>query len=138
MGRPAVMPHNRARYQRGCRCNVCCLAEATYQKRRRHGIAGAVAPIPGGGVVAEQGPGRNERAVRAELDGLGDHGRPGLAEGVITVSRVLDNPVCVAQHPSAARVLARLLDELRKNRGAPARGRLAAVRQMSARSPDAG
>lgn len=51
------------------------------------------------------GPGEFERAVKAELDGLGDltaAERPGQAAQAIAMARILDNPAATPQHPSAA------------------------------------
>ena len=53
------------------------------------------------------------------------------------LARVLDSPLAIAQHPSAAHRLSETLDKIRK--GADGRtGRLAAVRQMTRNSKATG
>jgi hypothetical protein len=66
-------------------------------------------------VVPELPRRRVEAAVELELAGLPAAAeRPGLAAAALALARVLDNPRAMSPHPPAARVLARLLDELRK------------------------
>lgn len=80
-------------------------------------------------------PGRVEAAVLREVGGLSAAvKREGLVESVLSMARVLDNPLCVTTHPSAARQLSLGLDKLHAA-SLPAKGRLASVAAMSARRP---
>ena len=119
----------RARYKAGCRCVECKLAEANYHKARRHGVT-PISSAPSNAPEAEPGHGAVEDGVLAELDGIAAaDARPGLKQTALALARVLDNPLTVAQHPSAAHRLGEILTTLRK--GAEKKGRLAAVREMS-------
>ena len=71
----------------------------------------------------------------AEIGSLSTTGsRQGLVEIAIALARVLDSPLAIAQHPSAAHRLSETLDKLRK--GADSKtGKLAAVRQMTRTKP---
>jgi hypothetical protein len=69
---------------------------------------------------------------RAEIAGLAE-GRPGLAAAALAMARIMDNPKAVSSQPSAAKVLASLLDKLRSASAQNRRGRLAVVRTMSDR-----
>lgn len=79
------------------------------------------------------------RAVELELASLGAHERrPGLAAACVSMAQILDRPGCVTTHPSAARQLSTILDELRQSADTR-QGRLAAVQKMTERGgPDAG
>jgi hypothetical protein len=110
----------RRRYLEGCRCPDCREANRVYcaDLRKRHANGGAVRPMAMPSLppsqLAPAAPGRVEAAVAAELEGLvAAQARPGLAAVVVTLAKILDGRAVGAQ-PSAARVLARLLDELRK------------------------
>ena len=83
--------------------------------------------------AADQG--RVEAGVMAEIGSLSTTGsRQGLVEIAIALARVLDSPLAIAQHPSAAHRLSETLDKLRK--GADSKtGKLAAVRQMTRTKP---
>jgi len=128
MGRPRTITHGRKCYINGCRCPVCCEAEAVYQKTRRHGTDEAVTD------TSERVPGVNESAVQAEIAGLAmTESRPGIAEAALTMARVLDNRLAIAQHPQAANRLESLLDKL--HRGGDVRGgRLASVKKIGSRA----
>ncbi len=140
----------RTRYNAGCRCEPCKVANAEYAKqyaqvRRAEKVKpGAVTSIraaksaPKAAPSPESaGPGEVEAAVIAELAGLSTAGsRPGLMQVAISLARVLDTPSAVAQHASAAHRLSETLDKLRK--GADAKSsKLAAVRQMTRRPAEA-
>jgi hypothetical protein len=88
-------------------------------------------PTPAPAQAPDQG--RVEAAVMAEIGSLSTtDSRPGLVEVAIALAKVLDSPLAIAQHPSAAHRLSEALDKLRK--GADSRaGKLAAVRQMTRR-----
>lgn len=129
----------RTSYNEGCRCDKCKTAEAEYQKRRRHGV-GTVTPI--NPTVTETGGGEPQGGITVPPVGPVETGvieeckdapvaksRPGLYQMALALARVLDNPVTVAQHPSAAHRLSEILSELRK--GADRKGKLASVRQMT-------
>lgn len=77
-------------------------------------------------------PGPVEAAIGQETEGLPlAAARPALVETALALARnVLDNPRAVSSHAAAARVLARLLDELRKGAGR-GRGGLKVVRAMT-------
>jgi hypothetical protein len=116
----------------GCRCDDCREANRVYcaELRQRHANGevvgrGAVMSLP-----VESGPGPVEVAVQSELAGLSTAElRPAIAAAALALARVLDGRA-VSSHPSAARVLTKLLDELRKP--TPGRkGALKLVRQMS-------
>jgi hypothetical protein len=127
MGRPAVIRHGRTQYKKGCRCDVCCKAEAVYRKTRRHGIESAVPDTS-----AEMG--RNERAVREEIAGLSSaETRPGLVAGAISMAKVMDNQLAIAQHSQAMNRLTEALKELHQG-GETRQGRLAKIEKMSIRA----
>lgn len=74
---------------------------------RIHAVPTASVPPPADSPsVLDQLPlGEFERAVKLELDGLGDltaAERPGQAAQAIAMARILDNPAATPQHPSAA------------------------------------
>jgi hypothetical protein len=71
---------------------------------------------------------------KAEIAGLGAHGRPGLAAVTLAMATLLDRRDAVVQHPWAAGQLMRALDVLRKREVRA--GRLAAVRQMTPAGSD--
>jgi hypothetical protein len=147
----------RKSYQEGCHCALCREAHRVFcarQRQRRKLPVAALMPVDypaavdaphsagfrvttkkstrDGRPVADATPGRVEAGVLAEIELLGKHGRPGLAEGAISMARILDNPLAVSTQPAAA------MDALRKGRPV-SRGRLRAVQQLSRRgSPDAG
>ena len=83
-------------------------------------------------------PRRRPPSPRAECPGklLGDHGRPGLAAGAVSMARILDNPLAVSTQPAACRQLMAVLDVLH-TAAVPRHGRLAVIQEMSTR-PDAG
>jgi hypothetical protein len=126
MGRPRTIQHGRTKYTQGCRCDVCCEAEAVYQKGRRHGVEEPVTD------TSDRVVGANEAAVQAEIEGLANaETRPSTVQAALTVARVLDNKVAVAQHTGAAKELRALMDSLHK--GGDARsGRLASVKKLAA------
>lgn len=140
----AVKHGSRTRYNQGCRCDECKMAAREYDKRRR--LARAAGKLPAGTVTALPTapspdlaePGRVESGVLAELAGLSTAAnRQGLVEIAIALARVLDSPLAIAQHPSAAHRLSETLDKIRK--GADSKvGKLAAVRSMTRRSEAAG
>lgn len=141
----AAQHGTRTRYNTGCRCADCKQASRDYDKARRqrvnaakHGTGRltAVPQVPDVSPVLEHEAGRVEAGVLAEIGGLSTAAsRQGLVEIAIALARVLDSPLAIAQHASAAHRLSETLDKLRK--GADGRsGRLAAVRQMT-RTPKA-
>jgi len=133
----------RARYKAGCKCSSCATTEKKYQQgarqRRKERQAAESAQLTtqvatltlAPPAQCEPEPGRVEVGVTAELSRLSTvANREGLVEVAIALARVLDNPVAVAQHPSAAHRLCEALDRLRK--GSDARqGRLASVRALT-------
>jgi hypothetical protein len=126
-----AISHGRERYRRGCRCDECKAAQASYQRvyreRQRNGLVGVAnaAPEPNGS------PGPVELAVEAELAGLvSAEARPALAQIAICMGRLLDSPAATPK-PQAAKVLVTALDTLRKGSAQGRRGSLAVVRAMS-------
>jgi hypothetical protein len=63
--------------------------------------------------------------------GLSAEARPGLAQVALALARILDNPRAVNQQPTAAKVLARVLEELRSVSAKGRQGGLAVVRAMA-------
>lgn len=127
----------RTRYNQGCRCDDCKQAARDYNKARGQSIRAkkhaptTVTKLPTASSATSGEPGRVEAGVLAEIGELSTAAnRQGLVEIAVALARVLDSPLAIAQHPSAAHRLSETLDKLRK--GADGRsGRLAAVRQMS-------
>lgn len=132
----AAQHGSRTRYNAGCRCDQCKQAARDYDKARRLARAAAatspatVTALPSPAPAGPAEPGRVESGVLTEIDGLSTAAdRPGLVEVAIALARVLDSPLAIAQHPSAAHRLSETLDKIRK--GADSRaGKLASVRQM--------
>lgn len=141
--------HGRNGYLRGCRCDVCRTGQREYiaaQRARKR----ALRPVPAlpaaepetsqaTSTAAAETIGPVVAAVRAELATLGDlTGHQTLAAGAVAMARILDSNGNVPTWPAAVKQLASLMATLHKE-GAPKRGRLAAVQQMSASSrPGAG
>ncbi len=96
-----ALEHGRARYQRGCRCEVCKAAEAAHKRRWRASKRSAEIPdeIVEGPVCA---------GVRAELASTAET-RPGTFALALSMALVLDN-AAPRLHPPASRVLTRILD----------------------------
>lgn len=85
-----------------------------------------MAPIDG-----EPGPGDVELAVALELAGLSAAvDQPALAAAAVAMGRLLDSRAQSAK-PSAARVLAPLLDDLHKASARDRRGGLSVVKAMT-------
>lgn len=131
-------------YNTGCRCDSCVQASRDYDKLRRqkmlaskHG-GGSVTNLHPGGLDDADVPGRVEAGVLAEIGSLSTvANRQGLVEIALALAKVLDSPLAIAQHPSAAHRLSETLDKLRK--GADGKtGRLAAVRSMTRKGEAAG
>ena len=145
----ALRHGTRTRYNSGCRCDECKQAARDYDKARRQAInarkhtpatAATVTKLPNGphlAVAQDYEPGRVESGVMAEIGGLSTAAsRQGLVEIAVALARVLDSPLAIAQHPSAAHRLSETLDKIRK--GSEARkGRLSSVRQMTRPSTEA-
>lgn len=139
----AVEHGSRTKYNAGCRCDACKKASRDYDKSRRQKMLASKhapatvtklrsAPSP---EVSEQGG--VESGVMAEIGSLSTAAnRQGLVQIAIALARVLDSPLAIAQHPSAAHRLSETLDKLRK--GADSKtGKLAAVRQMTRKPTEA-
>ena len=136
----------RTRYNAGCRCTDCKQAATDYGKARRQAIrADKHAPAKVTPLVkprsADSFPlqsGRVEAGVLAEIGELSTSAsRQGLVEIAIALAKVLDSPLAIAQHPSAAHRLSETLDKIRKG-AEPRRSKLAAVRQMTKPAEAAG
>ena len=123
----AEAPHGRGRYQRGCRCATCKLANREYQRRHRSKFLRSVAPPPAD-VTPVAGP--VEIAVRAQLEHLPvAQERPGLVAIAIRLAQLMDNQSAVPQFSAAAKVLSDILGTLSKH--STRRTRLSAVRSMT-------
>ena len=143
----AVQHGTRTRYNGGCRCDECKQASRDYDKRRRLARAAGVKPAatitalpmaPKLTAVPDAEPGRVEAGVLAEIEGLSTTGsRQGLVEIAIALARVLDSPLAIAQHPSAAHRLSETLDKIRKG-SETRKGKLATVRSMTRSSAATG
>lgn len=136
----------RQSYAEGCRCAPCKGAQAKYMREYKARKAGAtvtdirapgrppkcaVPPVP---VSAPVGVGPNEQAVLEELATLTSaETRKGVAAGALTMARILDNPLALAQQPSAFAKLQTALEDLRKG-SARRKGRLASVQSMVSKS----
>ena len=134
---------SRTRYNAGCRCDACKLASREYDKSRRQRMLSskhAPATVTNLRSAPASEPaelGRVESGVMAEIGSLSTTAsRQGLVEIAIALARVLDSPLAIAQHASAAHRLSETLDKLRK--GADSKtGKLAAVRQMTRKPAEA-
>jgi hypothetical protein len=133
----AVQHGTRTKYNAGCRCDECKQASRDYAKSRaqamrakKHGPA-KITALPTITEPVRADVGRVESGVLAEIDGLSTAAsRQGLVEIAIALARVLDSPLAIAQHPSAAHRLSETLDKIRK--GSDTRqGKLASVRSMT-------
>lgn len=139
----AAQHGSRTRYNSGCRCDECKKASRDYDKVRRqrmlaskHG-GGTVTTLPTSTNADEHQPGMNEAGVLAEIGSLSTAAsRPGLVAVAITLARVLDSPLAIAQHSSAGHRLSETLDKLRKGADSKA-GKLASVRQMTRKPSEA-
>ena len=136
---------SRQSYADGCRCAACKAAQAEYMREWKARKAGAdieaprmgrppkgssasVTVLPGS---LPESSGAVEAAVRAELAGLTSAAtRLGAVEAALAMARILDNPLALAQQPSAAARLTAILEDLRKG-SARRRGRLASVQAMT-------
>jgi hypothetical protein len=121
--------HGRERYRRGCRCDECKAAQASYQRKYRErqalGLVGA----------ENSAPGPVELAVQSELATLvSAESRPALAAIAAAMARLLDSRAA-GPKPQAARVLASVLDTLHKGSAQGRRGKLAVVKSMTTSSP---
>jgi len=130
-------------YNEGCRCDVCvkCSREyrkSLYQRNKARKLSAApdftperrnVTTLPA--PDAERAAGAVEIGVLAEIDGLSTaDSRKGLVEVALALALVLDNPIAIAQHPSAAHRLSETLDKIRKGSDSKT-SKLASVRMMS-------
>jgi len=145
----ALRHGTRTKYNAGCRCLECKQAASDYEKARRQAINAnrhapaklTALPTPRSSEPAGDSPavelGRVESGVMAEVGELSTAAnRPGLVQIAIALARVLDSPLAIAQHPSAAHRLSETLDKIRK--GSDARkSKLASVRQMTTRPAEA-
>ena len=118
------MKHGSLRaYNSGCRCDACRGRNAEYRRQRRANPD----------ISAGQRPGPVELAVIQEI-GLAAEERPAVAAAAVALGRLLDNPRAIGQHPSAARVLSSLLNQLHKVGAPRRRSHLAMVKQMTDRN----
>lgn len=132
----AVEHGSRTMYNTGCRCDPCVKSSRDYDKVRHQRRLAAkhsasVTTLPGPAEIGDSDAGAVEAGVMAEIGSLSTVGsRQGLVQIAIALAKVLDSPLAIAQHPSAAHRLSETLDKLR--RGADGKtGRLAAVRSMT-------
>lgn len=109
--------HNRTRYLKGCRCEICKAAQADYRRdlKARKSEGKPVRPVVVQMPTQEVATTDDESvvaAVRREIGMLDVSKRPGLVATALALARVLDNPLSVQQHPAAAGRLAELLNTL--------------------------
>ena len=137
-------------YADGCRQPECKAAQAVYKREWRARQAGVPLEAPKAGRKSkaelasittlptaqnrtESGTdlGPAERAVLEELGTLTSaETRKGAAQSALAMARILDNPLALAQQPSAAAKLTQILEDLRKG-SARRRGRLASVQAIT-------
>lgn len=126
----ADAPHGRGRYNRGCRCATCKLANREYQRRHRSKRLRAVTTPPAD--VTTEPTGAVVAAVQAQLEGTAAAlERPGLAAIAVRLAEVLDNQSAIPQHAAAAHRLVEILGTLSKS--SMRRTRLSMVRSMTER-----
>lgn len=136
----------RMSYADGCRCAPCKGAQAKYMREWKSQKAGAVvtdirrpgrpsnaekatATVPVAPGVKE--PGAAELAVIEELATLTSaETRKGAAQAALSMARILDNDLALAQQPAAAGRLEAILENLRRG-SARRKGRLASVQAMT-------
>lgn len=85
----------RTKYNTGCRCEDCSLAEANYQKGRRHGVDQGNCHAYRGddlnGRPARLEPGPAEAAILKTVEGLKAADlRPDLVQGALAMARILE------------------------------------------------
>jgi hypothetical protein len=134
-----MVEHGWQQYYRGCRCAVC-REGVRLRVAERRAAKRTLTPVPAVPVPAQDEPlaepGPCVRAVRAELDGLGDlTGWQGLAAAAVAMARILDHPGAVTTQPAACRQLMSLMETLHKVADVPRR-RLKSIEKMMER-PDA-
>jgi len=135
---------SRTRYNTGCRCDSCKLANREYDKSRRQKILASkhapatVTALPRPAEMQVGEVGRVEFGIMAEIAELSTAaGRPGLVAIASAMAKVLDSPLAIAQHGSTGKALAEILDKIRK--GSDSRqGKLASVRSMTRSTKAAG
>ena len=136
----------------GSRCDECKRANAEYQRDFKLGmnpaVASNVSPIRGRRASAQSkaqraqeksGPaplvrpdpvGQVEKAVKEQLrDFATEH--PIQVEMALVGARILDSPERVALHPTTMRQVSQIVDSLTAGKKKKARGRLAAVQDMT-------
>jgi hypothetical protein len=124
----------RHRYNDGCRCEDCTVANTAYQQQYRQRPT-VVVPLSTPVTPESAEAGAVESGVQDEIGGLAVEARPGLAQAAFAMARILDNPKAVNQQPAAAKVLAALLDKLHSVSARGRRGHLALVRTMTSELP---
>lgn len=147
--------HGIAKYNAGCRCDVCKKATSEYHKARRRKLAESVGDpdVPlGAGLRLLNGLADNAptcenpvsapsnsvvSAVMEEIQSLSGHKRPALAASAVALAEVLDNPKATATKPAAAAKLAVLLEQLRKSTDGK-KSKLTAIRSMTSANTAAG
>lgn len=152
---PKTERHGLSKYNAGCRCDQCKQVMSEYRKAHRRKISeamGDVAAPPATGLrllrVSENSVSTSENAnqelsepqqtpdnsvlaaVRAEIESIGAHPRPGLAAAALVLAADLGNSKAVSVHPAAAAKLSDLLEQLRKSASGK-RSKLASVRAMT-------
>lgn len=119
----------RRRYNEGCRCDDCTVANAAYQQRYRQR---RTVVVPLSAPVTPPSPGAVEAGVQVEIAELAQ-AWPGLAQTALALARTLDNPRVMTAKPAAARELVAILSTLDKR--SERRAKLASVKSMTTSSP---
>ena len=128
---------SRTRYNTGCRCDQCKLANREYDKSRRQKILASkhapatVTALPRPADIQSADVGRVEFGVMAEIAELSTAAsRPGLVAIAREMASSMDAPLTIAQRGSTGKALAEILEKIRK--GSDARqGKRASGRSMT-------
>jgi hypothetical protein len=140
--------HGIAKYNAGCRCDVCKKATSEYHRARRRRLAESVGdpqPPAGTGLRVIKGAAdavatSNDTefedrpsvvsAVSEAIESMAGHKRPDLAAAALALAAILDNPKAVSTQPAAAAKMSDLMDQIRKS-GDQKKSKLASVRSMT-------
>jgi hypothetical protein len=140
--------HGIAKYNAGCRCDVCKKATSEYHRARRRRLAEATGdpsvPVGAGlrvingaaeppATSADTDPdGRPSvvLGVSEAIESMAGHRRPDLAAAALALASVLDNPKAISTWPAAAAKMSDLMEQLRRS-GDGKRSKLASIRSMT-------
>lgn len=147
--------HGIAKYNAGCRCDVCKKATSEYHRARRRRLAEATGdpsvPMGAGLRVINGASDEALTSDNTDYDGrpsavasvlkaielLGEHKRPDLEAGALAMAAILDNPKAVSTQPAALAKMSDVMAQLRKSTDAK-KSRLTAIRSMTSTNTAAG